>query len=96
MDLSAALHTLSPSVPALESFKTYSKALQEVHHITDLIEEERSGLSGLQQLVSFLTMTLTSPQAPQAMQALHQQLVAKKEKIRQLVNKIYNTYIRYA
>ena len=46
---------------SFESFKSYSKALQEVHRITDHIEEERSGLSGLQQLVSFLTLTLSTP-----------------------------------
>jgi hypothetical protein len=71
LDLTAALHTSSASGPALESFRTYSKALQEVYRITDLMEEGRSGLSGLQQLVSFLTISLKSPQAAQAMQCLH-------------------------
>ena len=74
-------------MPALESFKSYSKALREVYRVTDQIEEERSGLSGLQQLVSFLTLSLRSPQAAQAMQALHQQLAAKTEKIKQLVQR---------
>ena len=87
LDLTAALHTSSAPGPSLESFRSYSKALQEVHRITDLIEEERSGLNGLQQLVSYLTISLTSPQA--AMQCLHQQLVTKRERIKQLV---YTTY----
>ena len=89
LDLTTALHTSSAPGPALESFRSYSKALQEVHRITDLIEEERSGLNGLQQLVSYLTISLTSTQAAQAMQCLHQQLVTKRERIKQLV---YTTY----
>jgi hypothetical protein len=43
LDLTAALHTSSAPGPSLESFRSYSKALQEVHRITDYLANISTG-----------------------------------------------------
>lgn len=91
LDLRAAL--IQSSTPALESYQHYSEALQNQNKLTDEIEEQQRELQQLDQLVSFLTLQLTSPEAVLPMQGLHQEVVNKKNKIKELVSYIKTAWV---
>ena len=84
LDLSGALIQSSDSASALESYATYAEALRRTHTLADKLDEQKRELTQLEQLVSFLTLQLPSAQV---IEALHQQLVNKRNEIKELVRK---------